>query len=71
MCMAPHADNPESTSRPVFRRLRELLEEINAKRLYPQSLAELSMGMTQDYPIAIEEGATIVRIGSALFENGT
>jgi pyridoxal phosphate enzyme (YggS family) len=69
MCMAPYADNPEPTSRPVFRRLRELMGEINSKQIYPQPLTELSMGMTQDYTIAIEEGATMVRIGSALFEN--
>jgi pyridoxal phosphate enzyme (YggS family) len=69
MCMAPHADDPEPVSRPVFRKLRELLEGLNARKIYTQRLTELSMGMTQDYSIAIEEGATCVRIGSALFEN--
>ena len=68
MCMAPHADDPEPTSRPVFRKLRELLQQLNEKQCYPHPLAELSMGMTQDYSIAIEEGATIVRVGSALFQ---
>ena len=68
MCMAPYSENPEATSRPVFRRLRELLAEVNAKGLYPAPLTELSMGMTQDYIIAIEEGATMVRVGTALFE---
>ncbi|HYG78526.1 MAG TPA: YggS family pyridoxal phosphate-dependent enzyme [Planctomycetota bacterium] len=68
MCMAPYAENPEPTSRPVFKRLRELRDELNSKNVYPHPLTELSMGMTQDYHIAIEEGATIVRIGSALFE---
>lgn len=68
MCMAPYAENPEPTSRPVFKRLRELRDELNARSAYSQPLTELSMGMTQDYTIAIEEGATIVRVGSALFE---
>lgn len=68
MGMAPYADDAEAVSRPVFKRLKELLEEANAKRFYPTPLTELSMGMTQDYHIAIEEGATIVRVGSALFE---
>jgi PLP dependent protein len=63
MTMAPYVDDPE-TVRPVFRRLRELRD------LYATTangLHELSMGMTNDYKVAIEEGATIVRIGSALF----
>ncbi len=63
MTMAPLVDDPEAV-RPVFRRLREL------RNLYATSgngLNELSMGMTNDYKVAVEEGATIVRIGSALF----
>ncbi len=63
MTMAPFVDDPEAV-RPVFRRLRELRD------LYVTSgngLNELSMGMTNDYKVAVEEGATIVRIGSALF----
>jgi len=68
MTMAPFADDPEPVARPVFRRLRELLLELNAGNAYPQALTELSMGMTQDFDIAIEEGATIVRVGSALLE---
>lgn len=68
MAMAPHSENPEPVARPVFRRLRELLDEANAARVYPHPLTELSMGMTQDYAIAVEEGATMVRVGSALFE---
>lgn len=63
MTMAPFVDDPEAV-RPVFRRLRELRD------LYATSgngLNELSMGMTNDYKVAVEEGATIVRIGSALF----
>jgi PLP dependent protein len=56
--MPPFADDPEA-SRPYFRRLRELAER--------HGLAELSMGTTQDYRVAAEEGATYVRVGSALW----
>jgi len=58
MTMPPLADDPEA-SRPYFRRLRELAEA--------QGLRELSMGTSQDYRIAAEEGATYVRVGSALW----
>jgi uncharacterized pyridoxal phosphate-containing UPF0001 family protein len=58
MTMPPLADDPES-SRPYFRRLRELAAE--------HGLAELSMGTSQDYRVAAEEGATLVRVGSSLF----
>ena len=64
MMMAPNIE-PEDT-RIYFRQTRELLERL--KETYPQyPLHELSMGMSQDYQIALEEGATIVRIGRALF----
>lgn len=63
MTMAPLLDEPEGT-RPCFRRLRELRDEHGPR--YPE-LTHLSMGMTQDFEIAIEEGATMVRIGTALF----
>ena len=69
MTMAPYSENAEATSRPVFRKLRQLLEEVNSRRCYPHKLTELSMGMTQDYEIAIEEGATLVRVGTALFND--
>ena len=59
MTMPPFAVDPEE-SRPYFRRLRALAEE--------HGLAELSMGTSQDYRVAVEEGATYVRIGSTLFE---
>jgi len=68
MGMAPYADDPEPASRPVFKRLRELRDEANAAKVYSHTMTELSMGMTQDFHIAIEEGATKVRVGSALFE---
>jgi len=67
MTMAPLATNPEET-RPVFRSLRELRDELNAACAYTRTLDELSMGMSQDFEIAVEEGASWVRIGSALFE---
>jgi pyridoxal phosphate enzyme (YggS family) len=59
MTMPPFAADPEA-SRPFFRRLRALAQEYG--------LAELSMGTSQDYRVAVEDGATYVRIGSALFE---
>lgn len=65
MMMAPNIE-PEET-RVYFKRTRELLEQL--KKEFPhQPLNELSMGMSQDYKIALEEGATLVRIGSALFD---
>jgi pyridoxal phosphate enzyme (YggS family) len=67
MAMAPLSETPEATSRPVFRSLRELRDQANASGWYPRPLRELSMGMTQDYEIAVEEGATLVRVGSALY----
>jgi pyridoxal phosphate enzyme (YggS family) len=66
MTMAPMTDEPE-TVRPFFAALRQLLEKINREAALPKPLTELSMGMTQDYEVAIEEGATIVRVGTALY----
>jgi hypothetical protein len=66
MTMAPLAETGE-TVRPVFAALRELLEQVNREADLPRPLTELSMGMTQDYEVAVEEGATIVRVGTALF----
>ena len=64
MAIPPYDEDPEH-SRPYFRQLRELLEEINRDRARP--LTQLSMGMSHDYRIAIEEGATLLRIGTAIF----
>jgi PLP dependent protein len=65
MTMAPLVDEAEAT-RPVFRRLRELRDELRVR--YPAGdWRQLSMGMTNDFEIAIAEGATLVRIGSAIF----
>lgn len=66
MTMAPLADDVEEI-RPVFRRLRELRDELAAKSAGTMPLSELSMGMSRDFEVAIEEGATIVRVGSELF----
>lgn len=64
MTMPPPADDPEEV-RPYFIRLRGLLDTCN--REFKLSMKELSMGMSQDFEAAIEEGATMVRIGTALF----
>jgi pyridoxal phosphate enzyme (YggS family) len=64
MTMAPLAPQPEA-ARPVFRRLRELRDRHAAAHVH---LTRLSMGMTQDFETAIDEGADFVRIGTALFE---
>ncbi len=65
MTMAPYTEEPE-TVRPIFRRLR-LLGEALRERLPAQGWPHLSMGMSGDFEVAVEEGATIVRIGTALF----
>ncbi len=64
MTMAPLSDDPES-ARPVFRGLRALRDEL---RTAASPCDELSMGMSHDFEVAIEEGATYVRIGSLLFD---
>ncbi len=67
MTMPPLTDNPE-LARPHFRDLRLLAEELVAKELFPAvEKPELSMGMSDDFHIAIEEGATIIRVGTAIF----
>lgn len=66
MTVPPFRENLEEV-RPYFRQLRELRDQLNDLLLPNIQLAELSMGMSNDYPVAIEEGATIVRIGTALF----
>ena len=66
MTIAPYVDNPE-TNRPYFAKLRKLLIDINSKNIDNVNMNVLSMGMTGDYEIAIEEGATMIRIGTGIF----
>ncbi len=66
MTMAPYSDNPEN-SRPYFAALKDLQQKIIQEGIAGIQMNELSMGMTDDFEIAIEEGATIVRIGRAIF----
>lgn len=66
MTMAPKVDDPEDV-RPVFRRTRELFEEVKTESFVGKAFNILSMGMTDDFEIAIEEGANIVRVGRAIF----
>jgi pyridoxal phosphate enzyme (YggS family) len=68
MCIPPFHEDPERT-RPYFRRLRELRDSVSGQIKRP--LPELSMGMSHDFEVAIEEGATQVRIGTALFGTRT
>ena len=67
MGMAAFVADPEE-SRPSFSRLRRIRDEANRAAWYRIPLADLSMGMTNDFEIAVEEGATIVRVGTAVFE---
>lgn len=64
MCIPPHTESPEG-ARPYFRRLRELRDSLRARHNLP--LDTLSMGMSHDFEVAIEEGSTCVRLGTAIF----
>jgi pyridoxal phosphate enzyme (YggS family) len=64
MAIPPYKENPEEV-RPYFVKLRKLKEKL--EELYKIELPHLSMGMSEDFEVAVEEGATIVRIGSAIF----
>ena len=66
MTLPPFFDDPEQ-ARPFFRRLRELRDELAAGGAFGNRKGELSMGMTNDFEVAIEEGATMVRVGTAIF----
>lgn len=66
MGMAPFEEDSEN-ARPYFKNLRRLLDDINSKKIYKTDLTELSMGMSGDFEVAIEEGATIVRVGTRIF----
>ena len=66
MTMPPFSDSPED-SRPYFKRLRELSDSVARENIPGISMKELSMGMSGDFEVAIEEGATMVRVGTAIF----
>jgi hypothetical protein len=66
MALPPYEEDPEAV-RPYFRRMRGLLERLRDSSPSPHELTELSMGMSHDFEVAIEEGATMVRVGTALF----
>ena len=66
MAVAPIVAEPEE-SRPYFREMARLREEIRSMGLPGVEMKELSMGMTGDFEVAIEEGATMVRVGTAIF----
>lgn len=68
MTIAPNVTNPEE-NRVHFRNLHKLLVDINSKNIDNINMSELSMGMTGDYQVAIEEGATFVRVGTGIFGN--
>jgi pyridoxal phosphate enzyme (YggS family) len=70
MVIPPFFDNPED-ARPYFRQLRGLASELEARKLPNVSMCELSMGMSHDFEVAIEEGATIIRVGTAIFGERT
>jgi len=66
MTMPPFFDDPDR-ARPYFARLRELRDRLQASGVFTRDMNELSMGMTGDFEVAVQEGATLVRIGTALF----
>ena len=66
MTVPPYTEDPEG-ARPYFRKLRELRDKLAARNFPAVSLDELSMGMSHDFEVAIEEGSTCVRIGTAIF----
>jgi pyridoxal phosphate enzyme (YggS family) len=66
MTLPPYFENPDC-ARPYFKTLRELRDDLRAQGSFGEHAGELSMGMSHDFEIAIEEGATIVRVGTAIF----
>lgn len=66
MTVAPFVENPEE-NREYFRQMKQLLVDINAKKIDNVEMDMLSMGMTGDYEVAIEEGATMIRVGTGIF----
>lgn len=70
MTIPPFAENPEE-ARPYFRKLRDLRDTISARQFPAVGMPALSMGMSHDFEIAIEEGSTCVRVGTAIFGHRT
>ena len=66
MTIAPFVSDPEE-NRPIFRKLRQLSVDIKEKNMNNVDMDVLSMGMTNDYEVAVEEGATMVRVGTGIF----
>ncbi len=66
MTMAPHYEDPEDT-RYVFRELKELFEEIKKEDIKNVDMQYLSMGMSNDFEVALEEGSNMIRVGTAIF----
>ena len=64
--MAPYTDISEE-NRKYFRQLKKIMVDLNSKNIHNVSMNVLSMGMTGDYEVAIEEGATLVRVGTGIF----
>lgn len=66
MTIAPYVENPEE-NRPIFKKLKQLSIDIEGLNLDNVTMGVLSMGMTNDYTVAVEEGATLVRVGTGIF----
>ena len=66
MTIAPYVENPEE-NREIFRQLKKLSVDIEAKNINNVTMSVLSMGMTGDYQVAVQEGATVVRVGTGIF----
>lgn len=67
MAIAPIVENPEQ-ARPYFRRLKQVFDQVNGLGVIGEQFSILSMGMTDDFEVAVEEGATMLRLGRAIFE---
>jgi hypothetical protein len=70
MTVPPYTEDPEG-ARPFFQKLREIRDQIAARRLPAIAVDVLSMGMSHDFEVAIEEGSTCVRVGTAIFGERT
>jgi len=66
MTMEPYSDNPEN-SRPYFKRMKQLFDEAKAAEIPGVKMKILSMGMSNSYQVAVEEGSNMVRLGTRLF----